>query len=340
MTTPAFLSQDEIDALLMGDASPDDYKAAENNDQELKPYNPATQHRVISDRLLALDIINERFARTFRMSLFNLLRRSADVTVKSVKYQSYSDFSRNMPVPSNLNLIAMKPLRGTALLAFPPKLVYMVVDNLFGGDGRFHIKTEGREFTATENRIIKRLVNQALDCYKNAWKAVFPLEIEYLRPEMQARFANVTSSPNEIIVNSTFHLEVGNSVNEFNIALPFLMIEPIRKLLSNPPSEIHPEEEAAWSTRVSSEIKESHVELSADFVTIQSILSDVMQLEVGDILPIDLPDEVIARVDGVPVLTCDYGNQNGVRALRVSSILSHEPIASHSSSNFLPGAIQ
>ena len=154
MAQDDLLSQEEIDALLKGVSGEEESAPSEASGKaRVRPYNPATQHRVIRERLHALDIINERFARYFRTSLFNLIRRSADITVDSVRYQSYSDFSRNVPVPTNLNLLAMKPLRGTALVVFPPNLVFMVVDNLFGGDGRFLTKSEGREFTSTEQRM-------------------------------------------------------------------------------------------------------------------------------------------------------------------------------------------
>ncbi len=323
MTQSELLSQDEIDALLMGDSDPKDYQNDLDTKSKMHPYDPAKQHRVINERLHALDIINEHFARSFRISMLQLLRRNTDITVSSVKYQSYSDFSRQMPVPSNLNLIAMRPLRGTALVAFPPKLVYMVVDNLFGGDGRFIMKAEGREFTTTENRIIKRLIDHTIDCYKSAWKKVVPLEIEYIRSEMQARFANVTSAPNEIVVNTTFHLEVGSFVTDFNIALPFLMIEPIRSKLSSPPSDIQPEEEKLWNHRMASEVKQSEILISADFVSIDSTISEVMKLKEGDVLDLTLPDSIIAKVDGIPVLECDYGSKDGVRALMVKSVLNH-----------------
>ena len=337
MTQTDLLSQDEIDALLMGDSEPDDFKANAPAAGSMQPYNPATQHRVIKERLHTLDMINERFSRAFREKMFNWLRRGTDVTVTGVKFQSYSDFSKHMPMPANLNLIAMKPLRGTGLIAFPPKLVYYAVDNLFGGDGRVMLKAEGKEFTNTESRIIEKLVNFALEGYKSAWKSVYPVEIEYIRSEVQARFANVTSSPNEIVVNTTFHLEIDNLSTDFNIALPFLMLEPIRNLLTTPPSESRPEEEKAWNDRMSHELQESEVMLTADFVHIDTVISDFMKLKMGDIIPIDLPTEVTALVDGVPVLKCEYGSIDGVRGLRVADVINHQGTIQPSSTGFVAG---
>ena len=156
MSQDDLLSQEEIDALLKGvsgDEEPSPASSKSQDETKIRPYDPSTQHRVIRERLHALDFINERFARYFRNGLFNLIRRSSDITVESVRYQSFSDFSRNVPVPTNLNIVSMKPMRGSALVVFPPNLVFMVVDNLFGGDGRFVTKSDGREFTNTEQRI-------------------------------------------------------------------------------------------------------------------------------------------------------------------------------------------
>src|SRR5690554_2073862 len=234
MSQDDLLSQDEINALLKGVSGDDEPVASNDGQDRIRPYDPATQHRVIRERLQAMDIINERFARHFRMGLFNLLRRSADITVDSVRYLSNSEFSRNVPVPTNINISGMKPLRGSALIVFPPAMVFMVVDNLFGGDGRFLTRSEGREFTSTEQRIILRLLKLATDAYEESWKPIYPLELSYLRSEMQAKFANITNSPNEIVVNTTFHLEVGNLSSEFHICMPYNMIEPLKDLLTNP----------------------------------------------------------------------------------------------------------
>lgn len=328
MSQDDLLSQEEIDALLKGVSGEEDSGSGSGaEDARVRPYNPATQHRVIRERLHALDIINERFARHFRMGLFNLLRRSADITVESVRYLSYSEFSRNVPVPTNINMIAMKPLRGSALIVFPPALVFMVVDNLFGGDGRFLTRSEGREFTNTEQRIIMRLLHLAIDAYAESWKSVYPLDISYLRSEMQSKFANITNSPNEIVVNTSFNIEVGSLSSRFQICMPYAMIEPLRDLLSNPLNDSH-HDDGTWKRRMAGEIRQSEVELVADFASIPTRIAHVMALKQGDILPLDLPETVIARVDGVPVMECEYGSQHEQRALRVLRMIDHAPSTS------------
>jgi flagellar motor switch protein FliM len=327
MSQDDLLSQEEIDALLKGVSGDEESSSSSSQQQSdesrIRPYDPSTQHRVIRERLHALDFINERFARYFRTGLFNLIRRSADITVESVRYQSFSDFSRNVPVPTNLNIVAMKPLRGSALFVFPPNLVFMVVDNLFGGDGRFVTKSDGREFTNTEQRIIQRLLNLAIEAYEEAWKVVYPLDINFLRSEVQSKFANITNSPNEIVVNTKFNLEVGNLASNFQVCMPYAMIEPLRDLLANPINDSNHDQDGTWNKRMASELRQSEVELVAEFAHIPSRIAEVMGLKKGDVLPVEIPERVNAHVDGVPVMECQFGSQNQLRALRVLRMYDH-----------------
>ncbi|SLM63756.1 MULTISPECIES: flagellar motor switch protein FliM [Dickeya] len=321
----SILSQAEIDALLNGDSGDSDAdasNAASQKDGDVKPYDPNTQRRVIRERLQALEIINERFARQFRMGLFNLLRRSPDITVGAIKIQPYHEFARNLPVPTNLNLIHLKPLRGTALFVFSPSLVFIAVDNLFGGDGRFPTKVEGREFTHTEQRVVRRMLKLALESYSDAWNAIYKLDVEYVRSEMQVKFTNITTSPNDIVVTTPFHLEIGTLTGEFSICIPFSMIEPLRELLANPPLENSQQEDQHWRETLAKQVQHSELELVANFVDIPVRLSKVLKLKPGDILPIDKPERLVAHVDGVPVLTCHYGTLNGQYALRVEHLIN------------------
>lgn len=317
------LSQAEIDALLNGDGERSDApQAAACGDDLVRPYDPNTQRRAVRERLQALEIINERFARHFRMGLFNLLRRSPDITVGAIQIQPYHEFARNLPVPTNLNLIHLKPLRGTGLFVFSPGLVFIAVDNLFGGDGRFPTKVEGREFTPTEQRVIHRMLKLALEGYSDAWRAINPLEVEYVRSEMQVKFTNITTSPNDIVVNTPFHVEIGNLSGEFNICLPFSMIEPLRELLVNPPLENSRREDQRWRENLVRQVQHSELELVANFADISLRLSQILTLKPGDVLPVDKPDRIIAHVDGVPVLTSQYGTVNGQYALRVEHLIN------------------
>ena len=161
-----FLSQDEVDALLRGvTGEPDDLPQEEEPAGGIRPYNLAKQERIVRGRMPSLEIIHDRFGRLLRVGLFNFLRRNPEVSVGPVRLVKYSEFLRNIVVPTNLNIVSLKPLRGNALFIFEPRLVFSVIDNLFGGDGRFHTRVEGRDFTPTEQRIIQRMLAVVLEVY-------------------------------------------------------------------------------------------------------------------------------------------------------------------------------
>ncbi|EBX3952532.1 flagellar motor switch protein FliM, partial [Salmonella enterica subsp. enterica serovar Offa] len=191
----------------------------------------------------------------------------------------------------------------TALFVCSPNLVFIAVDNLFGGDGRFPTKVDGREFTPTEQRIINRMLNMALQAYDEAWSSIFPLKTEYVRSEIQVKFTNITSSPNDIVVTTPFYVEVGSHSGEFDICIPFSMIEPIRELLMNPPLENSRQENTNWRNTLAQQVKNTELELVSTLVNIPTRLSDVLKMKKDDIISFDKPDLIEAAVDGVPVLS-------------------------------------
>lgn len=317
----SFLSQDEIDRLLNADAESSSELHNSRSDGGIKPYDPHTQRRVIRERLHSLEIINERFARQFRMGLFNLLRRSPDITAGNIKIQPYHEFARNLPVPTNLNLLHLNPLRGTSLMAFSPGLVFMAVDNLFGGDGRFPTKADGREFTPTEQRVIHRMLTMAREAYEFAWSSIYKIKTEYIRSEIQVKFTNITSSPNDVVVTTPFSVEIGSHRGEFNICIPFSTIEPLRELLSNPPMDNSRHEDTHWRGMLASQMRETELELAARFADIGTRLSNVMQMKKGDIIGLDKQELIEASVGGVPVFTARYGAVNNQYALKVEQMI-------------------
>lgn len=317
-----FLSQEEVDALLKGvNGDQDDVSVAEDT-AGVRTYNLATQERIVRGRMPTLEIINERFARLLRVGLFNFLRRSAEVSVGSVRVSKYSEFIRNLVVPTNLNLVHMKPLRGTALMVFDPGLVFLLVDNLFGGDGRFHTRVEGRDFTQTEQRIILRILDIVFEAYTKSWEPVFPVEFEYIRSEMNTQFANI-ATPNEVVVSSTFTVELGSVSGQIHFCMPYSMIEPIRDTLTSSLQGEALEVDKRWIRLMTQQIQIAEVELVAVLGTGRASFDDILNMKVGDVIPIVVPEQIQATVDGVPVMDCTYGVLNGQYALKVEKLLAN-----------------
>ena len=147
-------------------------------------------------------------------------------------------------VPTSLNLVKINPLRGTALIVLDPKLVFAVVDNFFGGTGR-HAKIEGREFTATEQRIIHMLLRSVFADLHEAWSHVAHIEVEYLQSEINPHFANIVS-PSEIVVVTSFHIELDGGGGNLHVTMPYSMIEPLREMLDAGVASDRVEKDERW----------------------------------------------------------------------------------------------
>ena len=316
-----FLSQDEVDALLRGvTGESDESEQEEPSGDGVRPYDLATQERIVRGRMPTMELINERFARYLRIGLFNYMHRNAEVSVGPIKVQKYSEFVRNLVVPTNLNLVTAKPLRGTGLVVFDPNLVFLVVDNMFGGDGRFHTRVEGRDFTPTEQRIIQGLLGVVFTEYQRAWAPVYQLSFEYVRSEMNSQFANI-ATPSEIVVSNAFSLEFGGSQAEMHVCLPYSMVEPIRDLLHSTMQSDHITQDNRWVQTMGRQLQSAQVSLVAKLGTATVTLADIVNMKPGDIIPLNVPELIQADVDDVGVLQGRYGVLNGRYALKVENFL-------------------
>jgi len=315
MSGSDILNQDEIDALLHGVDSGAVKTDAPATPGEARSYDFANQVRIVRGRMPTLEMINERFARLFRISLFNLLRRTPEVAVAPVKMQKFSEYVHSLHVPTNLNLIRILPLRGTGLVVIDPKLVFAAVDNFFGGNGRY-AKIEGREFTATEQRIIHMLLKHIFADVKEAWSHVQRLDVEYLNSEINPHFANIVS-PTEIVVVTSFHVELDGGGGDIHITMPYAMIEPLRELLDAGVASDRVEHDERWVTALKEEIEDADVELTTLLGRAKLTMRQLMEMKVGDVLPCDFTGRATVLAEDVPLFKGTFGISNGQQAVQI-----------------------
>jgi flagellar motor switch protein FliM len=318
-----FLSQEEVDALLKGVTGEVDEAPPEEESGDVKNYDLGRQERIVRGRMPTMELINERYARYLRIGLFNYIHRSCEISVGPIRVQKYSEFIRNLVVPTNLNLIQAKPLRGTGLIVFDPNLVFLVVDNLFGGDGRFHTRVEGRDFTATEQRIIQGLLGVVFAEYEKAWKPVYDIKFEYVRSEMNTQFANI-ATPSEVVVAITFTIELSGNTADMHFCLPYSMIEPIRDVLYSTMHSEQASSDARWTGTLIKQIQSAEVDMLATLGSSRTTFGEVIGMKVGDIIPLDIPELIPLSVDGIPVAHCRYGVRNGQYALKLEQFAAEQ----------------
>lgn len=317
----SFLSQEEVDALLEGVTGESQKLSEDVTDQgDIRPYNISSQERIVRGRMPTMEIVNERFARNLRVGLFNFIRRSPEIAVGTVAVQRYSAFLRELAVPTNFNIVAIRPLRGSGLIVCEPALVFGVIESLYGGAGKFQTRIEGRDFSATEQRVINRLVDVITEEYKKAWKGIYPLELEYQRSEMQPQFANI-ATPSEIVVSTSFQLEIGEIAGSIHFCIPYATLEPIRDVLYSSTQGDSVEVDRRWVNVLTQEIQAAEVTLVAELAHADATIEQLLAMKPGDFIELDRRSTIQATVDGVPVFDCHYGTHNAKYAIRIDKSL-------------------
>lgn len=327
------LSQDEIDALLNGVEGGD---VATGNDAPVPvdavlSYDFTQQDRIVRGRLPTLEMVNDRFARFFRTGVFNVLRKTCDVSVLGVKMVKFTEYVHGLAVPTNLNLVRIKPLRGTALVVFEPRLVFTVIDNFFGGDGRYHARIEGRDFTATENRVIQIMLVEMFAAMTEAWAPVLDLQFEYQNSEINPQFANIVS-PTETVVVSRFQVELDGIGGEIHLTMPYAMVEPIRTLLDAGVQSDRVDRDGRWAESLHEEILDAEVGLNSLLLETRLSIGEFLHLRPGDVIPVQLPELTTVYAEDVPLFRGYYGQSNGRNAVRFHAQASRRetrPAADH-----------
>ncbi len=321
------LSQEEVDALLQGiggetaAAEVDEPADTGGGGGGVREYDPASQERRVRGRMPMLDIVGERFARNLRGGLFQLIRKTAEVASAGTKVVKFSAFLREIVVPTNFNVMQVKPLRGSALLVCDASLVFAVIDALFGGNGKFPARIEGREFSATELRVIRRLVDCICAELARAWEGIYPITLEYQRSEMQPQFVNI-ASPADMVVASSFSLEIGEAIGSVHICIPYATLEPIRELLYSAARGETAEHDRRWVEQLHHQLQSADLPLVAELATAQATVEQLLAFKPGDFVELDLLPKIQAKVDGVPVAECQYGTNNGRYAIKIDRMLT------------------
>ncbi len=315
------LSQEEIDALLHGVGGGDVDLEPTEDDGEVTSYDLGNQERIVRGRLPTLEMINERFARLFRISIFNILRHSAEISVGGIKMVKFSEYVQSLYVPTSLNLISLNPLRGKALMVLDPRLVFICVDNYFGGMGKFRTKIEGRDFTATETRVVQTILDAAFSDMEKAWSPALKIDFEFHNSEVNPQFANIVS-PSEVVIVCTFQVELEGGGGELHLTIPYSMIEPIRDILGTGLQSDRGDSDGRWEHALKKQTKDAVIPLTGTLVQAELSLGELLDLKKGDIIPIELPEHVDLYTKHLPLLRGKFGTSEGKNAVKISEFLT------------------
>lgn len=339
-----YLSQEEIDALLdtpegdsgatkaAADAASGDSEPGASTDTaaagsgagtplpgEARPYDLARQERIVRGRMPALELIHARFVRSLGLAMFGFMQRNPDITPGATEVIRYADFVAAVAAPSSINIMQTQPLQGSALLVLEGALVSTVVDLMFGGSGRPMKRHEGREFSDTEKRLIRKMVELSCTEYGKAWESIHPFRMVFSRSESQPQFANI-AIPNEMVVATRFTLDFNGQKGDIRVCIPYSVLEPIRDTLSSNLTTQRTGGERDWSGQITQEIQPASVDMVAELTTATLTLGELMNLRKDDVIEIERGQLAVLKIGQVPMFSGRYGEHNGHYAVRIDTV--------------------
>jgi len=318
------LSQEEIDVLLKGlsGGEIETDRAEQREPGDFIPYDLTSQDRIIRGRMPTFEMMTERFARLYRLSLSSLLRRVVGVSALSVEMMKFGEFLKTLPVPTSLHIFRMEPLRGSAIFVVESKVIFALVDILFGGSGQSSFKIEGREFTAIENRLIKRAVLSALTDFEKAWKSILDVKIGHQRSEINPQFAHIVPLT-DVVVVVHFEIEMEYSSGIVSVCIPYSMLEPVREKLQAGFQSDALEVDREWANRFKEGLMSSRVELIVELGRSEVSGKEIVDLKKGDVIMLDRyrVDPLDIFVEGVQKLTAFPGVYKGSSAIQIAGTI-------------------
>ncbi len=296
-----------------------------SNDIEVTPYDLTNQDRVIRGRMPTLDIIYERFIRLYRMSLSNSLRKIATISIISTDLLKFGEFVNTLPIPSCMCIMRFESLRGPALLVFESKLSYALVDSFFGGTDRPYSKIEGKEFTRIELSIMRKVMDLAIKDLEEAWAPVHKADISFVRTEVNPQFVGVVP-PSDVIISTTFEIELENASGTVALVIPYSTIEPIKNKLNASFQNESDRVDKEWTAKLEEHLINSEANILINLGSATITVADLVNLNVGDIIPLtqDSDGEMTVLIEEVPKLFCLFGSSRGNRAVQVTRIVENE----------------
>ncbi len=316
------LGQDEIDALMrgMGGVQVGEDDSVGRTDVVL--YDFTNQERVVRGKFPALDVIAERFARCFQRRLIDMVQVGVEISSGEIKVLKMNEYLRNLSFPTSLNIIKIEVLGGLGLFAINSKLIFNAIDLYYGGNGQVHFKIEGREYTPVEVGFVKSLITECIECMEFAWESVLPIKIEMMHTEMNPKFASIVD-PVEMVVIAPVKVKFESQEGQLDVVLPLALLEPIKDILEEGLRSSQGEAEKRWNKTLRDEAKDILVNVRSELTQIHLSMEDVLAMEVGDVIPFEMPDRALVTVEDMAIGHGRIGVYEGKKAIEMLDFNKH-----------------
>jgi flagellar motor switch protein FliM len=319
------LSQAEIEALSGGiKAGGIPVDTGYNTAARVRKHDLANEDSSLGVNVSALDMINERFIRLFRLALLEVLRTSPRINPSRVQLLKFGDYMKDLRPPLSVNVVRMSPLRGTAMVLIDPNVIFSSLENFFGGvgSGVGPQLAPGRLFTPTESRVIGIILDVLFKSLKEAWSPLLAIDFEIISSEINPMFAQIADE-NDLVIVNRFDAEFGDSKGFLHVVYPYSALKPIRDQLKSRVAspDADQESEEPWKIELTSAVGDVKLEMRVVIGSITSTLSQLDSLKVGDLLYFKKTEHARGYISDIPVFDARIGTSGPNVAIKVDRLL-------------------
>lgn len=318
------LSKDELAALTakieIGSVEVD---TGYNTDVRARKHDLTNEDSSLGVNVSALDMINERFIRQFRLSLLEVLRTSPRITPNRAQLKKFGDYMKDLHPPLSVNVIRINPLRGSSMVLIDPNIVLSSLDNFFGGVGRGVAQLPpGRLFTQTETRIINIILEVLFRSLKEAWAPLLAVDFEQVSSEINPHFAQIADE-NDLVIVNRFDAECGDTKGFLDIVYPYSSVKPLRELLRSRVQEVdgNDESDKQWKQDLGAALGDSRVEMQAVLGEIHTTIARFQTLAAGDLLYFKKPEFARIVINEVPAFEAQVGVSGSEMAICIEKLI-------------------
>jgi flagellar motor switch protein FliM len=253
-----------------------------------QPFDFRRPSKFSRDHARALQIVTETFARQFTTILSTTLRSVSQVSVTTIEHISYDEYVRSSPDPSFLAILNVEPLAGAGILQLPLDIAMAAIDRLLGGTGEG--SQPRRALTDIESMLLRDLVVRVLRELDYAFESLVKVQTSIVQLESNPQFAQVAAASDMVVVAS-FDVRIGGNESTATLCLPFTALQPVLEQVTGPAhlSDRKGVDPAQTARAVAAGLQSVPVDVAVRFDPVMLTSSEILELRVGDVLPLRHP---------------------------------------------------
>jgi flagellar motor switch protein FliM len=284
------LSQEEIDAML-------GFNVADISFSDHSGVRAIIDSAMVSyERLPMLEIVFDRLVRLMTTSLRNLTSDNVEVSLDRITSVRFGEYLNSIPLPTILAVFKAEEWENFGLFSVDSNLIYAMIDVLLGGRrGQSNSRVDGRPYTTIETSLVKRMIEVVLADAEAAFRPVSPVRFAIDRLETNPRFAAI-SRPTNASILVRFRIDMEDRGGNMEMLLPYATLEPIRDTLLQAFMGDKFGRDPIWEGHLATEIWQAQAEVDAVLYEGMLPLKQLMSLQVGETLMLDLKPETLVKV--------------------------------------------